>query len=327
MNQVWSKCKITGKTFTNGRGFLNHLRALKIKSRDYYDQYRKSEDEGLCYCGKETKYYGFRYSKYCSDSCACKSPEHREAVSKRFINNPAALENFRKLSVNKWPNPDKAKRTFEANCLRDGVDPYERRSQLARDGAAKITDEQRHINAVTRQNTMLKNGTKCGRSGYKPHKLFDEIVALQGYEPIVATYLEECGKLVAQDIIAGKGDVPHIRYDYEGKLRTYFPDFYLPNHNLLIEVKSTYTYEKNEEQTNAKCAACLASGYSILLLVLKGNTLRKQGLEGSKNLLDWAISSQASNPKQIVWYDEGSTTIPSGSRKEVKLSEMQLIQE
>jgi hypothetical protein len=61
--------------------------------------------------------------------------------------------------------------------------------------------------------------------------------------------------------------------------------------------------------TGKKCKACVEQGYSILLLVVNQHEARNCKLEGSKNMLYWAISSQAPNP---TWYGEGSTTILLG---------------
>lgn len=55
--------------------------------------------------------------------------------------------------------------------------------------------------------------------------------------------------------------------------------------------------------------AVIKSGKSFIFIILEGNKARKGELDECKKLLDWAISSQASNPEQAVWYDEGSTTI------------------
>ena len=47
---------------------------------------------------------------------------------------------------------------------------------------------------------------------------------------------------------------------------------------------------------------------------LHSNKVRKYGLDGFKNLLDWAISSHSPTP---IWYGEGSTTISQESREQV----------
>lgn len=55
---------------------------------------------------------------------------------------------------------------------------------------------------------------------------------------------------------------------------------------------------------------------SIILVIPSLIEVRKNRLDGSKKLLDWAISSQASkesnNAPFVAIYDEGSTTILLG---------------
>ena len=134
-------------------------------------------------------------------------------------------------------------------------------------------------------------------------------VSLQGYEPYVLDYLIELG-LDKEDIKVGKSKIPVIEYcNSENNISLYFPDFYLPNSNLIIEVKSNYTYEKHKENNILKALACLERGYSFLMLVVSKSEARKGKLDGSKKILDWAISSQAPKP---TWYGEGSTTILNG---------------
>lgn len=43
----------------------------KLKSKEYYNLYLKSEEEGLClYCKKPTSYRNYHYFRFCSNSCA-----------------------------------------------------------------------------------------------------------------------------------------------------------------------------------------------------------------------------------------------------------------
>lgn len=72
------KCKICGKEFKNLRGLASHLTAHhKISSKNYYDKFYKTEDEGIClYCGKPTKFSKLSrggYQKYCCKECSYKS--------------------------------------------------------------------------------------------------------------------------------------------------------------------------------------------------------------------------------------------------------------
>ena len=55
-----------------------------------------------------------------------------------------------------------------------------------------------------------------------------------------------------------------VTYDDNGTERTYIPDFYLPNFNLVIETKSSYFVE--QDNVKAKQKAIIDGGYSFLLL-------------------------------------------------------------
>lgn len=316
MKEVWKKCLITGKEFNSARGFLNHLRSLGMKSKEYYDKFHKKEDEGICYCGNPTKYHGFTYKKYCSDTCALKSEEHRKAVSERFINNPSALENFKKSRLDVDCNIDKRRKTIKEKAEKLGITEYQYYSDHSRKAAKNISPERRKEIILKSMKTKTENNTFGGRSYYKNYILFGETIKVQGYEDKVLDYLISEFLFNKGEILAGgKRVVPFVRYkDINGNEHLYFPDIFIPKSNLLIEVKSTFTYEQNKNNVHQKAKGCLDSGYSILLLVLNSNKIRKYGLDGYKNLLDWAISSRAPKP---TWYGAGSTTIPNGSREQV----------
>lgn len=305
MSEIWNTCLIDNRKFTTCRAFLNHLRELKITSKQYYDRYHKKDTEGICYCGKETKYHGFSYKKYCAASCAMRSLEHRKAVSERFINNPEALISFRSSRVGVDPNIEKRRKTIEDKANSLGMTVFEYHSQHSIQAHKNVSAETKTLAVLKGMKTKEENESYCdGRSFYRKVDFFGEQVNLQGYEPIVLNWLINEYNLGKFDINIGKSNIPIIKYGENAK-QMYFPDFYLPKKNLLIEVKSTYTLFKHYENVMDKCQAAISSGYSILLLVLTHKEAKTHKLEGSKKLLDWAISSQAPYP---FWYGEGSTT-------------------
>jgi hypothetical protein len=309
MSKVWEKCKITNKEYTTVRGFLNHLRALKMSSKEYYDMFYKCNNEGICYCGCETRYHGFSYNKYCSNKCALQSEEHRKAVREKFVKNPSALDSFR--TKRKDANIDwseaivKRNNTIENKVNNLGIDKHTYFSNHSKKAFSNLTLEQVAERTLKMMDTKENTGKFGGRSGYKNYQFFDTCVSLQGYEPIVLDELILRG-LTKEDIMIGKSKIPVISY---GNNKKYFPDMYLPKVNLLIEIKSEYTLAQHYDNVMTKCDASIKSGYSILLLVLSKCEARNRKLDGSKKLLDWAISSQAPKP---TWYGEGSTTILNG---------------
>lgn len=57
-----------------------------------------------------------------------------------------------------------------------------------------------------------------------------------------------------------------VRYN-DNKI--YFPDFYIPENNLIVEIKSDYTFNKELEENLAKQKACLEQGYNFIFIINK----------------------------------------------------------
>ena len=55
--------------------------------------------------------------------------------------------------------------------------------------------------------------------------------------------------------------MPVIWYMFTGKKRRYFPDFYIPKDNLVIEVKSRYTYKRSRIQNIIKALNTRKHGF------------------------------------------------------------------
>lgn len=101
-------------------------------------------------------------------------------------------------------------------------------------------------------------------------------VWVQGYEAeVISILLME----FSEDDIALGADVPRIPYVFEGKPHTYIPDILLKPLNLLLEVKSLWTFQGGPdtcgtgvgnlryEQNQAKAQAACQAGYSHQFLV------------------------------------------------------------
>lgn len=60
-----------------------------------------------------------------------------------------------------------------------------------------------------------------------------------------------------------------IKYTFENKQKIYYPDFYYPLLNLIIEIKSDYTYNKYLQKNLEKQKACLEQGYNFIFIINK----------------------------------------------------------
>jgi hypothetical protein len=63
-----------------------------------------------------------------------------------------------------------------------------------------------------------------------------------------------------------------IDYVFSKKNKKYHPDYYLPDYNLIVEVKSSYTYDREKEKNEAKKEAAINNGYNFIFLINKDYT-------------------------------------------------------
>lgn len=89
------------------------------------------------------------------------------------------------------------------------------------------------------------------------------VVKIQGYEDrFLDEYFANGGK--EEDIIFQRKEMPKIWYlGEDGKKHRYFPDFFIPKDNLIIEVKSTWTIGTKPEKNLLKEKACKDLGYKF----------------------------------------------------------------
>ncbi|ADB04025.1 MutH/Vsr/archaeal HJR-like endonuclease [Marseillevirus marseillevirus] len=99
----------------------------------------------------------------------------------------------------------------------------------------------------------------------------------QGFEPLALQLLLDEG-IDEQDILSPSEQGIKIPYEFQGKSHMYHPDIFVPSLNLLIEVKSDWTFggcggkKKDEaERTLKKLAACREQGYNTRLYVFDKN--------------------------------------------------------
>jgi hypothetical protein len=107
------------------------------------------------------------------------------------------------------------------------------------------------------------------KNGYKSKQYVmpsGNIVFVQGYEPralddLLKEYAEE-------EIIIETKLKPRVSYvGRDDKEHYYFPDFYIPKNNLIIEVKSDWTYTQNKTICDLKRDACIAQGYNYKFMI------------------------------------------------------------
>jgi hypothetical protein len=65
--------------------------------------------------------------------------------------------------------------------------------------------------------------------------------------------------------------VPKIRYKFQQKNKMYFPDIFVQDKNLLVEVKCEYTYNNMIELNATKRKASINAGYDHLTIIFNNS--------------------------------------------------------
>jgi hypothetical protein len=113
------------------------------------------------------------------------------------------------------------------------------------------------------QNTEIAE--KQSKNAYKSKDYIfpsGRIERIQGYEHFALDELLQKENINEDDIITGCKNVPTIWYnDENGKKHRHFVDVYIPLQNRCIEVKSTWTFEKQKKIVFLKQNAAKQLGY------------------------------------------------------------------
>lgn len=156
---------------------------------------------------------------------------------------------------------DKFKEKYKETCLKKyGVEYYlqtEDKKEKSRITCLKKYGVEYSTQCKEIFNKILKSGRK--RLQYKDTELY-----YQGsYEK---DFLELCESL---NILDKVDRCFTIKYELNESELIYFPDFYIEELNLIVEIKSSYWYNKHKERNIAKEKQCKDSGYNYILIMNK----------------------------------------------------------
>lgn len=261
-------CQICNISLKNKNGLGKHLyRSHKnITKKYYYDKYIK-EISSICKCGKEKKFRGLGegYRKYCSVSCRSSDQVIRsklskakkgkkqsaEIIEKRIKNtNQIAKEASRKKTMMERygvDNPSLVPEFFEKMKVKNKKFP-----PRTPEHSQKIISSKRkngtlnHSNSIRtkisnslnkyyqqddNQSITLGSLPSNGRGHKSGH--YDGILYRSSYELLFILFCKK-NKIKIESCENKKR---RVRYIYEGKKRWYYPDFYLPELDICIEIK------------------------------------------------------------------------------------------
>ena len=270
------QCLICQKSFTSINGLSNHLRIHNIhKYKDYYDIYLKTNLDSICVmCTKPTKFRRGKYNTYCSKSCINHDPEiinkmkhtyHKTCMSKYSMPYVTQTKFVRDLIIknNKNNDPSKIAATKYTSIKKYGVDCSLKNKDVQR--TSQETCFKHYGVYFPAQNSRIHRDQQ--RSAFKLKEYIlpsGKIIFKQGYEPQFLDYVFKNNILTEDEIIYTPTTITYT--NIKNKISHYHPDFYIPKYNLIVEIKSNWTYKK-DKNVLLKEQACKNNGYSYVRII------------------------------------------------------------
>ena len=298
-------CEECNLIFNKKHGLSTHLR-IHNGIKAYYDKWIKDDDDNKCkICGTETKFVSLisGYKRSCCRKHEMKinygveNQYQRESVKEKC--KQTMLKNH---GVEHALQSDKIKNNMKTNLLENygvnhnlkidfviinkkqtwmenlGVDNPSKSSKIKKQKEetcfkhfgvkAGFADDNK------RKQTWIKNYgveypsqnkevfERQQKSGFKLKQFKNTNIYYRGlYE---FDFLEKYFHKYA-DII----NAPSIKYKLQRKEKVYFPDFYIPSLNLIIEIKNSYLAEKDKERIKAKKQGTIIKGYKYIMIINK----------------------------------------------------------
>lgn len=131
-----------------------------------------------------------------------------------------------------------------------------------------------------------KRGSACPNCSprYKEYKLGRRKVLVRGSEPVALDYMIGTVGIKPSEIVVDSEGTPSISYRFAGQRLIHRPDFWLPERNILVEVKTVESagfygtfWNKNHmeliRKLQAKAKAATKEGYRYKLLTFKDTRL------------------------------------------------------
>jgi hypothetical protein len=236
---------------------LSHNSNLK----EYYDKFYKKENESICCeCGSPTNFKSLKdgYSKTCNVSCSNKY-RNKLLLEKFGVVNNFQLESIKnksketikeKYGVENVSQSNVIKQKKIDTCLKNyGVEwPSYSKTILDRQATNNLKKygvfNVMHVNAIA-QKAALNGGGRASAHKYIT-KFGNELLVQGTYEKLFVNFCED------NNIYIENG--PCIDYIKDSKKHRYFIDFkvVIENQIKLVEIKSTYWYNKYKETVDLK---------------------------------------------------------------------------
>jgi hypothetical protein len=280
LNKDYSEVKVTRDTLIEGKcitpncenNFNKTFRQLKsskgfCKICNKINRYEKSKDTCL-------KKYGVKYVlqvKEIKDKC------DKTIKEKYGVDNISQLDKIKEKKYNTCQLNHGVNISFESDKIKSKI-----KNTFIQKYGVDNPFKSESIKETIKNNNLIKYGVenpqqipeiaeKSHKNAYK-RKYYTlpsgNQIYCQGYEPFALDKLINEDNIFENDIITGPKNVPTIWYnDISGKKHRHYVDIFIPSQNKCIEIKSTWTIEKNKDNIFLKQYTAKELGYNYEIWV------------------------------------------------------------
>jgi len=227
-----------------------------------------------------------KWRESCLENLGVDNPSKSDDVKKKKketclknlgVDHPFKSEDVKKKKKETWlenlgvDNPfksDEVKKKKKETCLKNlGVDHPSKSEEVKR--KMKETCLETYDCPYPMQNPEIFEKQQKNARKFKKMRLpSGKEVSYQGYEGWVINYLLNSG-FQEEDIGLGRKEIPSFWYkNQKGEKHKYYPDIFLKSQNTIIEVKSEYTFQHDEDKINACRQVIENSGYKFQVWVV-----------------------------------------------------------
>lgn len=290
-------CNGSGERYTTKSQVIQQLKTIGFKLVEL-DFSANGKCTIQCVDCKQLRTYPLRYNLH--HHCSCK---RKERVAAAVRGNAKPLQKRLKDAglditvLGEYKNSNAG--SILVRCNRSGMEWNAWPGNLAKGHCCKVCGTNKNRETQIANYGSIENALRAKRATFEntmnerygvsnalqSSELFDKMVSssyktkvtevgkstklVQGYEAQAIPLILKDYKLRTNQIQCGVGaKIPKISYRYKNVDRVYHPDIFIPSLNLIIEVKSKYTYKTALRQNMAKRKACLAAGYDFEFYIL-----------------------------------------------------------
>jgi hypothetical protein len=286
-------CQECNKSFKTLSGLSSHISRKHFNIEKYFYKWIKKKNEGKCkICGGKTEFKGlyWGYNNCCSQKCSntfrnknkIKSLENLYGVD-NIYKSKEIIEKIKRTKNIKYkdPNYNNREKSIKTNFKKYGVSHplknkdikiKQQNTNLKKYGH-KCSLKNKEVQKKSIETNLKKYGVRYPIQNKKIHlKQQKSALKIKKYKNTEIIYqgsfeLDFLDNFYDKfkDLSRGKT----IKYYHNKKLRYYYPDFYLPSLNLIIEIKGSYYHKKFMERDIQKKKATIKNGFQYILILDK----------------------------------------------------------